>query len=233
MKKLKVFIYLSLFCCLLLWTYKNKRIILGRIERIHKTFLLLTEKNFTVDVLSANSNGSKSSNIADSKTQLVITEVFRYLGHIKNCVTELYSLAKQKLVNIYIFKKFFKFDGVVDYNSTGNESSKSEVTEGYFDNVSAFDSQKDTQEQISNLVNKTNRADYASNKKDILDLNERQIEILNYIRNFDKITMLDISHRFKGVSERTLRRDMDKLELTGFVIQFGKTRNSYYVVVTN
>jgi DeoR/GlpR family transcriptional regulator of sugar metabolism len=40
--------------------------------------------------------------------------------------------------------------------------------------------------------------------------------------------MIELSSAFPAVTQRTLRRDMDKLESLGVVKQVGKTRDSYY-----
>lgn len=59
-------------------------------------------------------------------------------------------------------------------------------------------------------------------------LNERQSELLNYISIKGSTGMSEISQNFGNVSERTLRRDMDKLESLGKVVQLGRTKNSTY-----
>ena len=59
-------------------------------------------------------------------------------------------------------------------------------------------------------------------------LNPRQNDLLKFIKNNDASTMYDISKVFSKVTQRTLRRDLEKLEKTGLVKQDGKTRNSVY-----
>lgn len=61
-----------------------------------------------------------------------------------------------------------------------------------------------------------------------ISLNERQSELLSYISNKGSVGMSEISQNFINVSERTLRRDMDKLESLGKVTQLGRTKNSTY-----
>lgn len=63
---------------------------------------------------------------------------------------------------------------------------------------------------------------------DLSGLNERQIQILKYIKSKKYANMKDINNNFKEVSQRTLRRDMERLEKLQFVRQSGKTRDSMY-----
>ena len=53
-------------------------------------------------------------------------------------------------------------------------------------------------------------------------------KIQRLISDKTEIAIPEIRKHFAGVSERTLRRDMDKLEKLGVVKQVGKTKNSYY-----
>jgi hypothetical protein len=62
-------------------------------------------------------------------------------------------------------------------------------------------------------------------------LNERQREISKLLRRNDVITLPDLLSLNMGVSDRTLRRDMDQFEKMGLVKQVGKTKNSYYEVL--
>lgn len=52
-----------------------------------------------------------------------------------------------------------------------------------------------------------------------------------FLNGKSEVTIPEISKHFSTVSERTLRRDMDKLEDKGVVKQVGKTKNSYYKVL--
>lgn len=63
-----------------------------------------------------------------------------------------------------------------------------------------------------------------------INLNDRQKELLDFVRVYDKVSMGEISEKFDYVSQRTLRRDMDKLQSLGVVNQQGKTRDSVYIV---
>lgn len=59
-------------------------------------------------------------------------------------------------------------------------------------------------------------------------LSDRQKKILSKFDKNNKIGMKDLYGDFSEISQRTLRRDMDKLEQFGFLLQKGKTRDSYY-----
>jgi DNA repair ATPase RecN len=52
-----------------------------------------------------------------------------------------------------------------------------------------------------------------------------------FLSGKSEITIPEIRKHFSAVSERTLRRDMDKLENMGIVKQVGKTKNSFYKVL--
>lgn len=56
-------------------------------------------------------------------------------------------------------------------------------------------------------------------------------QLHGFISNKSEITIPEIRKHFSSVSERTLRRDMDKLEKMGVVKQVGKTKNSFYRVL--
>lgn len=64
-------------------------------------------------------------------------------------------------------------------------------------------------------------------------LNERQVQISKLLKQNDVITLPDLLSLGMGVSDRTLRRDMDTFEKMGVVKQRGKTKNSYYEVVSS
>lgn len=59
-------------------------------------------------------------------------------------------------------------------------------------------------------------------------LSERQEEIVDFINRVDEMSVSDIVEKFKEVTPRTLRRDLEKLENLGFVRQIGKTKDSRY-----
>ena len=64
--------------------------------------------------------------------------------------------------------------------------------------------------------------------EDIFDLNDRQEKIFEMVKQNGEVTMQTVSDRVSDVSERTLRRDMNKLEKLGLIERFGKTKDSVY-----
>lgn len=62
-------------------------------------------------------------------------------------------------------------------------------------------------------------------------LNSRQFALLEEITKKRKLNMREVSKLLPEVSERTLRRDMDRLENIGLIRQVGKTRDSYYEII--
>jgi DNA repair ATPase RecN len=56
-------------------------------------------------------------------------------------------------------------------------------------------------------------------------------QLQSFVSNKSEITIPEIRKHFSSVSERTLRRDMEKLENMGVVKQVGKTKNSFYRVL--
>ncbi len=65
--------------------------------------------------------------------------------------------------------------------------------------------------------------------EDNYDLNERQKKVLELLSLRGEITVDEIMKKIKGVSERTLRRDMNKLGDMGFCIKEGNTKGSKYI----
>lgn len=61
------------------------------------------------------------------------------------------------------------------------------------------------------------------------DLNQRQEKILEVLTLRREITVEELMKDIKGVSERTLRRDMGKLEELGFSKKQGNTKGSKYI----
>ncbi len=68
------------------------------------------------------------------------------------------------------------------------------------------------------------------NKKKVVDfeLSDRQESIYQLIRKEGELDMKSVQDKVAGVSDRTLRRDMTKMEKLGLIKQVGKTRNSVY-----
>jgi predicted HTH transcriptional regulator len=66
-----------------------------------------------------------------------------------------------------------------------------------------------------------------------LNLNKRQEQIYNMIRDRGEVNMQALTKKFSQVSSRTLRRDMTQLEELGLISQSGKTKNSIYKIVSS
>jgi predicted HTH transcriptional regulator len=62
--------------------------------------------------------------------------------------------------------------------------------------------------------------------------NERQESLINLFKERKSMTMSEVEPLFKGITNRTLRRDLSKLEEKGIVKQEGKTKNSVYVYIS-
>ncbi len=59
-------------------------------------------------------------------------------------------------------------------------------------------------------------------------LNGRQEQIYNLVKLKREVGMGEVSSLVKDVTERTLRRDLNKLEKLGLILQAGKTRDAVY-----
>lgn len=71
------------------------------------------------------------------------------------------------------------------------------------------------------------------NKKvlgDLGGLNARQKRILAFIENKKVADPSQLYSLFPSVSKRTIRRDCDKLQLVGKIVQTGKTKNTIYKI---
>lgn len=67
-------------------------------------------------------------------------------------------------------------------------------------------------------------------KDEYRNLNNRQQKILDVLEKKFEITSNEVNDFIKGVTRRTLRRDLTDLENKGYIKQKGKTRGSYYVL---
>ncbi len=70
------------------------------------------------------------------------------------------------------------------------------------------------------------------NKKELSLLPPRQDEILNIIRDHNIVSFDFIKRRFLKVPERTLRYDLKKLVEKKYIIKIGKTRGSFYKILS-
>lgn len=62
-------------------------------------------------------------------------------------------------------------------------------------------------------------------------LTPRQKKIIDLFDREDQITNEMIQSVITGVTERTIRRDLNDLEEMGYIKKLGKTKGSYYVLV--
>lgn len=69
--------------------------------------------------------------------------------------------------------------------------------------------------------------------RDNLDLNDRQRKVLSIFNRKEKIVMKDISITIRGVTKRTLRRDLSKLVDMGLIKQVGNTKDAKYSLIKN
>lgn len=65
-------------------------------------------------------------------------------------------------------------------------------------------------------------------KSGSFSLSDRQEDIYQMIKREVELDMKSVIDKVPGVSDRTLRRDMTKLEKLGLIKQVGRTRNSVY-----
>lgn len=63
------------------------------------------------------------------------------------------------------------------------------------------------------------------------DLNRRQRKILEILSSEGEVTIGDIMKKIKGITERTLRRDMKKLEQLDLSRKEGTTKGSKYIYI--
>lgn len=68
-------------------------------------------------------------------------------------------------------------------------------------------------------------------RRALVGLNERQKKIINMFAGQDKFTNGELEKAVKGVTRRTLRRDLHELEQMNLIKQNGKTKGSYYTLV--
>lgn len=59
---------------------------------------------------------------------------------------------------------------------------------------------------------------------------KRRLEILNFVKLKGSVSSSELKNHFKGIHERTLRRDLAWLENEGLLLQKGTTRDSRYFI---
>lgn len=65
-------------------------------------------------------------------------------------------------------------------------------------------------------------------KSAVAELTERQEALLRFIQKYEQATMAAFKDEVKGVTERTLRRDLAKLEAAKLITKHGSTKSAYY-----
>ena len=66
-------------------------------------------------------------------------------------------------------------------------------------------------------------------KEEVVDLNDRQKRILKLLSSKGEVTVEELMKTIKDVTERTLRRDMKRLEQLGLSEKQGSTKGSKYI----
>ncbi len=59
---------------------------------------------------------------------------------------------------------------------------------------------------------------------------KRRLEILKFVKLKGSVSSSELKRHFKGIHERTLRRDLSWLEKEGLLLQKGSTRDSCYFI---
>lgn len=65
-------------------------------------------------------------------------------------------------------------------------------------------------------------------KNAVAELTDRQEALLKFIQKYEKATMAAFKEEIKGVTDRTLRRDLAKLESAKLISKHGSTKSAYY-----
>ena len=68
-------------------------------------------------------------------------------------------------------------------------------------------------------------------KSDQKQLTDRQSEIFNFISQNKEARMFDLTKSFKNVTERTLRRDLAKLQGLSLISKKGSTKSATYFLI--
>lgn len=61
--------------------------------------------------------------------------------------------------------------------------------------------------------------------------NKRQLDIIKYLENGESGKVSELLKLFPGVTDRTLRRDFNKLEILGVVKKSGSTKSATYTLL--
>lgn len=133
-------------------------------------------------------------------------------------------------VVIYYFFKFQKDGSVNKYKDFASKKAKEISKDSDFKKLQK-EFPKDLKSAHKEVEKDLKRAKKIVDKevKEVKKLlSERQEEIVDFINRVDEMSVSDIVEKFKEVTPRTLRRDLEKLENLGFVRQIGKTKDSRY-----
>ncbi len=118
-----------------------------------------------------------------------------------------------------LFLLFITATALVSRRLTRQGSSKH-----YF----AIQHDKDVYKKAKNDVVKKTQKTPRRNKN---GLNQRQLKIMDFLANKTVASIKDIGKEFKGISERTLRRDLQDLVLQKFAAKKGSTKNAEYSII--
>jgi predicted HTH transcriptional regulator len=82
------------------------------------------------------------------------------------------------------------------------------------------------------IFRKRDSVQIPTNFSENLELNDRQKKIFSLLKEKGELRVDDIMSQIGGVSERTLRRDMSKLEDLGYSKKLGSTKGAKYIFIS-
>jgi predicted HTH transcriptional regulator len=96
-----------------------------------------------------------------------------------------------------------------------------------------------TEDKVQKVINKkqtskSNNKNSSSRKiKDSVhnNLTQRQIDLLNFITKNKEVDMARLRINFTNITERTIRRDLSKLQAIGSIIKLGSTKQAVYKII--
>jgi len=138
------------------------------------------------------------------------------------------NLVKEKVQNYIEENISFNEDEQIEEKTDINDENKQDekIIEDKIENQK-IENQKIPYKKIESKNKLVNSArQYLEVSKEI---NSRQAKILEFIRKNKNANMKVINSKFNTVTQRTLRRDLDRLEIEGYILQQGTTRNSVYL----
>jgi len=135
-----------------------------------------------------------------------------------------FTIASALLVVYYVYKKLRPY----------MERIRSVVEEAQpvIDSVQNWakeDTLSNKMEVVKSVSALTRKPATSKPRNAIFDLNDRQKEIYDIVKREVEVGMHNLLAKLGGgVTDRTLRRDMTKLERLGLIKQVGKTKGSFY-----